>query len=252
MGSFSESESIKYYSKSDYSDRRDMKGFKTLGRFLSKWFLVVALITPFAVFDLLAKEVTADELGSDWSFYGKGVKTVERGMFYMKEDTDSLGVMIISPEAYDSDVVVTYQIMPMNAASVCVVILSATDAENPESFTIPAGYDGSAGIWTRNISNYFFAFNNAAHNRVPFLRRFTDRTLLGEYESNVMVSGRFNKVQAGREGNKIWLKINDEKLIEVVDENPLGGGHIAFRIRGLSQEPAACLIRNVVITEGVN
>jgi hypothetical protein len=45
------------------------------------------------------------------------------------------------------------------------------------------------------------------------------------------------------------MSVDGKLLFEGVDENPLGGGHVALRIRGISEETASCLIRNVRIEE---
>jgi hypothetical protein len=45
----------------------------------------------------------------------------------------------------------------------------------------------------------------------------------------------------------MWLRINDELIFEGKDADPLAGGHLAFRLRGISGEPASCLIRNLTV-----
>ncbi len=194
-----------------------------------------------------AQPVSAEDLNTTWSFYGKGLSKVERGMLYMREDPGSLGVMMVSPQAYPANVTVRYEIMPMTAASVCVFVLSASDKGEGAQVTLPVGYDGSMGHWIQNTENYFFAFHNASHNRPPFIRRFPERTAIGEYSQNIMSSGKFHTIEVGRKNDRVWLEINGQRIIEGTDANPLGPGHLAFRIRGLSEEPASCLIKNVVI-----
>ena len=194
-----------------------------------------------------AEPVPVEELDSQWKFYGKGIKKVERGMFYMKESPESLGVMLVSPEAYGANVTVKYEIMPMTAASVCVLVMSASDPGHASTLTLPEDYDGSMGHWINSVENYFFAFHNASHNRFPFAIRFPEKKLFDEHHENVMTNGKFEEVEAGRKNGNIWLKIDGKTIVEGIDEDPLGAGYLAFRIRGLSEEPAACLIRDVVI-----
>lgn len=197
-----------------------------------------------------AETVSPEDLAENWKFYGAGVAKAERGMFYMKESPGSQGVMIVSPTAFPEDVVVRYEIMPMNAASVCVVVMSASDIGDSTTVSLPADYDGSMGHWIGNTENYFFAFHNASHARPPFVRKFPDRSLIGEHSANVMMNGRFHTIEAGRKGGKVWLEIDGKRIIDGTDDNPIGSGHLAFRIRGLSEETAACLIKNVVIQSG--
>lgn len=196
-----------------------------------------------------AEQVPVEDLNSKWSFYGIGSRQLQGRLFYMREAPDSKGVMIVSPEAVSSNVTVRYEIMPMSAASVCVAILSASDAGDGNSLTIPADYNGAMGHWIQNIKNYFFAFHNAAHDRTPFAVRFPEKTDIGQHGENVMRSGEFYTVEAGRCEGRLWLKINDQLLFEGQDAAPLAGGHVAFRLRGISGEAASCLIRNLTIDE---
>lgn len=203
-----------------------------------------------AALDLISdppEHVSTQDLIDEWSFYGNGIRKVERGMLYMKEAPGSLGVMTVSPKAYGPDVAVTYEIMPMTAASVCVVILSASDPGATSTLALPENYDGSMGHWINSTENTFFAFHNASHNRFPFAIRFPETRLIAEYHENVMMNGKFHKIEAGQRDGSIWLKIDNKLILEGKDDDPLGKGFIAFRIRGLSEEPAACLIRNVRI-----
>lgn len=62
-----------------------------------------------------------------------------------------------------------------------------------------------------------------------------------------MLPGVYYHIDVGREGDRIWLAIDGEKIIEAVDPDPLEDGHFSFRIRGTAGETASCLIRNVKI-----
>lgn len=211
--------------------------------------LSAAVFSLFFLCDIFAGPVPVEELNSAWNFYGAGSRRLQGKMFYMREAADSKGIMIVSPKAFRRDVTVRYAIMPMSAASVCVVILSASDTGDGKTLTLPANYDGSMGHWTQNVKNYFFAFHNAAHNRTPFAVRFPAKKDIGEYSQNVMRSGEFYTVEAGRNQDRLWLKINDKLIFEGQDDEPLAGGHLAFRLRGITGEPASCLIRNLTIDE---
>ena len=193
--------------------------------------------------------VTPKTLHGEWSFYGIGAHAAQNRMFYMEEGPDSQGVMIVSPEPYSGDVTVRYELMPMNSASVCVAILYASDMGDAESITLPDVYDGSMGHWINEIDNYFFAFHNQAHNRTPFGIRFATQTQLGEGETNVMRSGEFHSIEIRRRGNTFSLFVNNERLFEGQDSDPLESGHIAFRLRGTPQHAASALIRNLTIEQ---
>lgn len=214
---------------------------------LLKSLLVTVLLAPVLVAPVAAEQVSAEDLVANWDFYGKGVRKVERNMFYMKEDNGSSGVMIVSPGNYGENFVLTYEIMPMTAASVLVVLMSASDDGTGQSLTLPNDYDGNAGPWVRDIDNYFFAYHNASHNVTPFINRFPATGRLAEYPENIFEVGKFAEVEIHRKGGKLEISVNGELILKAEDPKPLGPGHLAFRIRGLSEEPAACLIRNVSI-----
>jgi len=211
--------------------------------------LITAAVCAVSVLAASAEPVSSADLGEKWSFYGKGASYVRGDMFYMREADDSVGAILISPESYEGDVILRYEIMPMSAASVCVALLGATDKGDAKTLTIPEGYDGNMGLWINSMDNYFFAFHNAAHDRPPFLKRFPANERLVMAEENVMRAGAFYRIEAGRKGNKLWFKVDGKKVFETEDPNPLTSGHIAFRIRGIDYEPAACLIRNVTIEQ---
>ncbi len=216
--------------------------------------VIYGLILFFGALSFLsafAGHVPVEEL-TKWHFYGIGFGKVERGMFYMKEARDSKGVMIVSTEVYGENLTVNYQVMPMSAASVCVVILSASDAGDGKALTLPGSYDGAMAHWIQHVKNYFFAFHNAAHNATPFAIRFPEKKSIGQCEENLIKAGEFHNIEAGRHEERLWLKINGQLIFEGHDENPLGAGHLAFRIRGLSEEPASCLIRQVTIESSGN
>ena len=191
--------------------------------------------------------VPVREIAETWSFHGAGLVRVQNRMLYMAEAEDSQGVMVVSPAVFGGDLIVRYEIMPLNPGSVSVVMLSASDAGKGETVTLPSDYDGGMGVWTRDIHNYFFAFHNAAHDRTPFAVRFPEGGSLGEHPVNVMRSGEFSAIEVGRRGGTLWLTINGKRLFEGRDPDPLPGGHIALRLRGIQGMPAAALIRKLTI-----
>ena len=212
---------------------------------LLKSLRVTVMLAPILAPPVAAEHVSAEDLVSSWSFYGKGLRKEERNMFYMKEDYGSSGVMIVSAETVGENFVLKYEIMPMTSASVLVVLMSASDHGKGKSLTLPDDYDGNAGPWVREIDNYFFAYNNASHNVTPFINKFPATGRLAEYPENIFEVGKFAKVEIHRNGSQLKVSVNGDVILAAEDPKPLGAGHLAFRIRGLSEEPAACLIRNL-------
>ena len=210
--------------------------------------IVVATTSLFAK----AQKLGPEEL-NNWEFYGQGSKMVEsHNMFFMKEDpVESNGVMIVSPESYGENVVVKYDVMTLTPAAVLVAILSASNPGEDTELTIPDDYDGSMSLWINDVESYFYAFRNGPHNFTPFIRKYPvpegQNPALVSLDKNIMHPGVFYSVEIGRKGNEIWLKVDGETILETIDKNAFGGGHIAFRIRGTAGEYAACLIRNVEI-----
>jgi hypothetical protein len=209
--------------------------------------IITCLLTCLILSSSYATTISPEELDTEWDFYGIGSKAAQNRMFYMEEAAGSSGVMLVSPEPFAGDLTLRYEIMPMSAASVCVAILYATDKGEATTLTMPEGYDGSMGHWINEVDNYFFAFHNAAHDRTPFAIRFPEKQGLGEHPANVLRSGVFQTVEITRQGNTLRMSIDGEVLFEGNDSNPLSSGHIAFRLRGIPQQTASCLIRNVEI-----
>jgi len=63
-----------------------------------------------------------------------------------------------------------------------------------------------------------------------------------------MHSGWRHLVECGKKGTRLWLKIDNEIVIDVIDENPLDAGKISLRVRGTAGESGKCMIRNLEIT----
>ena len=222
-----------------------MKLFPVLPSALATLFLTMTL-----AMSTYAEVVSPEQLEKDWSFHGLGSSKAQFNMFYMEESPNSKGVMAVSPQSYEGDVTVSYEIMPMTAASVCVTILCASDTGIADSLTLPAGYDGSMSIWTQQIENYFFAYHNGAHGRGPFIRLFPSNDTLFEYKENVLRTGEFHKIEIRKRGATLSFYVDGKRLYRVKDDTPLDGGHIAFRLRGIPQQTASCYIRNLEIKQG--
>jgi hypothetical protein len=90
-----------------------------------------------------------DELMT-WIVLGKGKVERSGPSVAMQESNDSKGIMLVSPEAYSSDVVVRYKVMALTSATVLVALLSVSDVGETGDLSIPEDYDGSLGIFTRD------------------------------------------------------------------------------------------------------
>jgi len=217
-----------------------------------KYLNLIALLLTTTILAGQGNNITAEML-NEWTFYGEGSKKTQTGMFFMREANKSGGVAIVSPNPYGENVVVKYEVMTLTPATVCIAILSASNIGEDEKLSIPDDYDGSMKYWVDNAENYFVAFRNGPHNRTPFIRKYPAENgadpALAVHNKNLMHSGIFHKVEIGKEGEKIWLKIDGKTILKTTDRESYGGGHIAFRIRGTAGEYASCLMRNLEIEE---
>lgn len=213
---------------------------------------IATIILFFTVFGIQAqtvKKYSPNDL-EKWQSLGEGKGYVTHGQFYMEEVDGSLGFMIFSPDKYN-DVILRYEVMTMNPATVLVAILNASDLGTSTELTISNDNKGSFGFWTKEVEDYMFGFRVMAHNSTPFLRKHPapegGESGIGLAEKNVMHSGWRHTVECGKKGSELWLKIDGETVIDVTDDKPLGAGKISIRVRGTAGDLGKCMIRNLEI-----
>ncbi len=197
----------------------------------------------------VANEIDAKSIDGAWDFYGSGVKRVEHGMLYIKEGASSNGVVLVSPEAYDEKVVLRFEVMPLSAACVLEVVMSAGDIGEEGKLRVPYKYGGGIKYWKNKVECYVFEFNNLVFNDVPNLMKYPNKEKLGKAEGKAIEMGKFNLVEVGRHRDNFWLTVNGVRLFKIDDDHEFDNGHIALRIRGLIDERASCLIKNVSIED---
>ena len=158
--------------------------------------------------------------------------------------------MIFSPEKY-KDVVLRYEVMTMNPATVLVAILNASDKGESTNLTITEDNKGSFGFWTKEVEDYMFGFRVMAHNSTPFLRKYpvtgNGKEEIGLANKDIMHSGWRHTVECGKKDSKLWLKIDGDTIIDVTDDKPLEAGKIAIRVRGTGSDLGKSMIRNLEI-----
>ncbi|MDB4582552.1 hypothetical protein N9164_05325 [Draconibacterium sp.] len=185
-----------------------------------------------------------------WKSLGDGKGYVTHSQFMMEEVEGSIGYMIFSPEKY-KDVVLRYEVMTMNPATVLVAILNASDIGKSTDLTITDDNHGSFGFWTKEVEDYMFGFRVMAHNSTPFLRKHPapegGESGIGLAKKDVMHSGWRHTVECGKKNSRLWLKIDGETLIDITDDNPLDAGQIAIRVRGTASDLGKSMIRNLEI-----
>ncbi len=194
------------------------------------------------------QEKIAPEALADWRLLGKGkVSLGLNEQVVVQEMDDSQGVMLVSPTFYEGDVVVRYQVLALTPATVFITMLAATDLAAGR-LTIPDDYDGGMALWTGDAANYFFAFKNAPHGAVPFIAKNPDFAVTASAAGqDGMVAGVYYDVEIGKEGAKLWLSIDGRTVVEWEDEHPIGGGHVALRLRGTAGLAAVGAIKALTI-----
>ncbi|NOR74885.1 MAG: DUF1080 domain-containing protein [Draconibacterium sp.] len=214
--------------------------------------IIITVFLMFFIFGIQAQTVTKyspKDLES-WQSLGDGKGYVTHGQFMMEEVDGSIGFMIFSPEKYN-DVILRYEVMTMNPATVLVALLNASDKGNSTDLIITDDNKGSFGHWTKEAEDYMFGFRVMAHNSTPFLRKHPapegGKSGIGLAEKNVMQSGWRHTVEIGKKGSRLWLKIDGETLIDVTDNKPLDAGKISLRVRGTAGILGKSMIRNLEI-----
>ncbi|MDC1106879.1 hypothetical protein OAT16_09255 [Prolixibacteraceae bacterium] len=204
----------------------------------------------------LKKQFTHEKVSSydleKWDFYGigRGKRDVHKQFCIAEAPEKSKGVVLVSPKSYGKDVVLQYDIVPLTSMTVAVAMLSVSNHGNTNGdLVIPKSYDGNIGLWTKDVDGYFFAFHNLSHNYAPFLRKVPKvaNQFLAMAKKNVMQPGVCYRVEVGKVGNEIWMKVDGKLIFKTKDENTYGKGHIVLRTRGTLWFPASILIKNIDI-----
>ncbi|MCP3941029.1 MAG: hypothetical protein GY710_06050 [Desulfobacteraceae bacterium] len=203
--------------------------------------------------NVAAKEIKVGykDLGK-WTFVGKGFVAADsnRDQTILAEIPGSKGVMLISPESYSKDIVLSYKVKPLTPESVLVALLSASNKGEKKNISFPDKYDGNMKYLITDIDNYFIAFHNSAHKKTPFIRRYPQelpgKIALISAESNIMTT-QWHDVEVGKKAGKIWLKIDNKTIVEATDNKMINDGHIVFRMRGTKNRIAIALIKDVTI-----
>lgn len=180
-----------------------------------------------------------------WTFWGAGESLDLGSQYCLKEAPQTKGVMIVSPKVYGDSVVVKLRTLALTSSTVFVVMLSVADPDDPTQLTLPEDYDGDNAMWTGEKSGYFFAFKNAPHGVTPFVRKNPNAVKpLVTAPADEIVAGRYYDVEVGQLGSRLYLKIDGKTIFETEDSDPLRGGHVALRLRGVAGFQAACLVKD--------
>lgn len=214
---------------------------------MMRYFILMALFVVSTIVSAQSLKISPKDL-EEWQSVGEGKGYVTHGQFMMEEVEGSKGFMLLSPNKYN-DVILRYEAMTMNPATVLVAIINASDIGPSSMLTVRENSD-SFGFWTKEVEDYMFGFRVMAHNSTPFLRKHPvtgGNAIIGLAKKNVMHSGWRHLIECGKRGQHLWLKIDGETIIDVQDKQPLDAGKIAIRVRGTGSDLGKFMLRNLEI-----
>ncbi len=184
-----------------------------------------------------------------WETYGEGKLAINHDQLVMSEIEGSKGFMIVSPKIYGENVVISYDVLVLRAASVLVTDLAVSSSLDGK-LEFPKNYDGNVKHMFSSLNLYMMIAHNAAHNKSgPFIRRYPlpGNYPLVESKKHVISTDRYFHVEAGKEQTRLWYKINDHTIVETEDPNPHNKGKVIIRVRGTAHEIASVLLKNIKI-----
>lgn len=203
------------------------------------------------------RSISVEELYS-WPTYGIGELALEGNEIILTETEGSDGFFLISPNKLEKDLVIRYQVKPMSESSVLIALFSATQTGNNEQLVLPPPPADATPMevwqWRSKMKHYNLTFNNSSHGNNPFFFKNLNPNARGFHQwlsENIATVGEWHDVEIGREGNKVWFKLNGKTYFEIVECDPLAGGHLLLRISGTSGDApifAKAAFRNLVIS----
>lgn len=204
---------------------------------------------------LKKESIKAQEL-TTWQTLDIGERTVKGEELIIEEKEGADGYFLISPKSYHGDVRINYNVKALSESSVCIVLLFASDKGVSEKLTLPSAAAKGRDFWNwrTHLEHYNLTFNNSSHKNKPFFFKNIAPFKRGFYQNradNIMSPQEWNAVEIGRQGTRLWFKLNDTLIFEQEDCNPLSGGHIIFRISGTTGEKtvfAKIALKDLVIS----
>lgn len=204
---------------------------------------------------LQKESIKAKEL-TTWQTLDTGKSTVKGEELIIEETEGADGYFLISPKSYKGDVQINYKVKALSESSVCIVLLSASDIGDSEKLTLPSADAKGRDFWDwrTKLEHYNLTFNNTSHKTKPFFFKNISPFKRGFYQNradNIMSTQEWNDVEIGKQGTRLWFKLNDTIIFEQEDCKPLSGGHIIFRISGTTGEKtifAKIALKDLVIS----
>jgi len=198
---------------------------------------------------------------AEWRMLGVGEVLIapEEGVdLRLEEGADSLGVMLMAPEATGETYRLSFDVRPSGFEGVIVVLTSAAMVEGGGAPEVPEDYRGDWDYWKSDdspVRSYAWAMHTGFHQPNAFLRRNPGFETLA-LEPDPMTAGagaqtyepRWHSVVIRKKGDLLKLKIDGKTILETTDtEGLLGGGHVLLRLRGPGDGSFHADYRNIVL-----
>jgi len=204
---------------------------------------------------LTIEHISLQEL-SNWRTLDKGLSQVVGEEIIIEEIDGSDGYFLISPKTYHGDLIINYKVKALSESSVMIVLFSASDKGITEGLTLPSKEAKGRDFWTwrTHLEHYNLTFNNASHGYTPFFYKNLTPLSKGfrlNKAENIMNTMEWYDVEIGKQGKRLWFKLNNELIFEQEDCVPLEGGHVLFRISGTTGEEvifAKIAIKDLIIS----
>lgn len=199
-----------------------------------------SVISGTAQTKLIKEEISAKALTA-WQTLDKGKTTVNEDELIMEEVAGSDGYFLISPKSYEGDIILNYKVKALSESAVCIVLLSASDQGETLKLTLPPKEAKGRDFWDwrTQLEHYNLTFNNRSHNYTPFFFKNRAPRAKGFHLSkaeNIMKTQEWQTVEIGKQGTRLWFKLNNTIIFEEEDCKPFSGGHVIFRISGTNSE----------------
>jgi hypothetical protein len=194
------------------------------------------------------KKVSVNEL-SQWKLVGIGEVKIDssENAVAFTEGKGSKAATLISPDSYGQELVVRFKVKPLRYEGVNVVFLSLSD--NGHDIVFPLDFNDALDFYSKgSVQNYFVAFHNGYHNAVPFIKKNPGMSDIASAKS-LEKGERWYEIETGRQGAKVWLKIDGITVASGNDTgNGIPGGRIGLRLRGPGDGSFASLYKDMSIS----
>lgn len=193
---------------------------------------------------------------SQWKTLDKGKSTIKDDALIIEETEGANGYFLISPKSYKGDYTIRYKVKALSESSVLIALFSASQKDNVNELILPPNDSKPEEFWKwrSNMQHYNITFNNKSHNYKPFFLKNLSPNSRGFYETlpdNIAEVGQWYDVEIGKKGEHLWFKLDDKTFFDMEDCNPLGDGHLIFRISGTTGDKtilAKAAIKDIVIS----